>query len=84
MALIECGMRDPLAPMLGSRHRRCAILRFPHVELRRAPAAVLAAIPRTVHLQIVSPSAELPAGDGWLHEVKYDGHRLVAIVDGDE
>ena len=21
-------------------------------------------------------------GDGWLHEIKHDGHRLVAILDG--
>ena len=35
-------------------------------------------------LAIVSPSAERPAGDGWLHEVKHDGHRLVAIIAGGE
>jgi bifunctional non-homologous end joining protein LigD len=43
----------------------------------------VAETPRTVHLQIVAPSAEPPAGDGWLHEVKRDGQRLVAIVAGD-
>jgi len=48
------------------------------------PEAVPAEIPRTVHLQIVSPSAEPPASDGWLHEVKHDGHRLVAIVAGND
>jgi bifunctional non-homologous end joining protein LigD len=32
----------------------------------------------------VSPSAEPPAGQGWLHEVKHDGHRLLAIVSGDD
>jgi ATP-dependent DNA ligase len=37
-----------------------------------------------VPLQIVSSSAEPPIGDGWLHEVKHDGHRLLAIVAGDE
>jgi bifunctional non-homologous end joining protein LigD len=44
------------------------------------PAAVRAEIPRPLRLQIVSPSAEPPAGKGWLHEVKHDGHRLLAIV----
>jgi bifunctional non-homologous end joining protein LigD len=48
------------------------------------PAAVPAEIPRRVLLQIVSPSAAPPDGDGWLHEVKHDGHRLVAIVAGDD
>jgi DNA ligase D-like protein (predicted ligase) len=41
-------------------------------------------LPQRVRLQIVAPSAEPPDGDGWLHEVKHDGHRLLAIVAGDE
>lgn len=44
------------------------------------PRAVPAEIPRPVHLQIVSPCAEPWDGDGWLHEVKHDGHRLLAII----
>ena len=48
------------------------------------PAAVPAEIPRRVPLQIVSSSPEPPEGDGWLHEVKHDGHRLLAIVAGGE
>jgi len=43
-------------------------------------AAVLAEIPRDVRFQIVPCCAEPPSGDGWLHEIKHDGHRLVAIV----
>ena len=45
-------------------------------------AATPADLPGEVRLQIVSPGAEPPAGDGWLHEIKHDGHRLVAIVAG--
>jgi bifunctional non-homologous end joining protein LigD len=30
----------------------------------------------------VQPSADPPSGKGWLHEVKHDGHRVVAISDG--
>lgn len=48
------------------------------------PATVRAEIPRPVRLQIVSPSSAPPAGDSWLHEVKADGHRLLAIVSGAE
>ena len=40
-------------------------------------------MPRDVRLQIVSTCPEIPAGDGWLHEIKHDGHRLVAIVTPD-
>jgi len=46
-------------------------------------AATVAEIPRDVRLQIVSPGAEPPVGDGWLHEIKHDGHRMLAIVAGD-
>ena len=39
-------------------------------------------MPRTLDLALVSPCAEPPSGDGWLHEVKHDGHRLLAMLDG--
>ena len=26
----------------------------------------------------------MPAGDGWLHELKHDGFRIVALKDGDD
>src|SRR4029077_8409748 len=38
--------------------------------------------PTAVRLQIVMPSPAAPEGEGWLHEIKHDGHRLVAIIDG--
>jgi bifunctional non-homologous end joining protein LigD len=37
-------------------------------------------MPRDVRLQIVSSSL---SGDGWLHEIKHDGHRLVATLAGE-
>ena len=48
------------------------------------PAAVRAEIPRPLRLQIVQPIPEPPKGEGWLHEVKHDGHRLLAVVAGGE
>ncbi len=44
--------------------------------------AVPAELPAEVRLQIVTSSAKPPEGEGWLHEIKHDGHRLVAIVAG--
>src|SRR4051794_26538340 len=44
------------------------------------PSAIPADIPKDVRLQIVSTCSEIPGGDGWLHEIKHDGHRLVAII----
>jgi ATP-dependent DNA ligase len=48
------------------------------------PAAARAEIPHPLHLQIVSPSVQAPDGESWLHEMKHDGHRLLAIVAGSE
>jgi bifunctional non-homologous end joining protein LigD len=50
------------------------------LQLSLPPAAVSAGVPGDVRLQIVSACAQPPDGDGWLHEIKHDGHRLVAIV----
>jgi ATP-dependent DNA ligase len=40
-------------------------------------------MPRDVRLQIVTPCKRPPSVDGWLHEIKHDGHRLVAMLRGD-
>ena len=47
------------------------------------PGAIPANMPRDVRPQIVTPCKRPPSGDGWLHEIKHDGHRLVAILPGD-
>jgi hypothetical protein len=45
------------------------------------PAGVIPAeLPQRGPLQIVAPIPAPPDGEGWLHEVKHDGHRL--LVDG--
>ena len=47
------------------------------------PGAVPANLPADVRPQIVTACKRPPSGDGWLHEIKHDGHRLVAILPGD-
>src|SRR5437763_14435722 len=47
------------------------------------PAATPADLPRDLRLQIVSTCPEIPEGDAWLHEIKHDGHRLLAILGPD-
>ncbi len=49
---------------------------------RAYSAAVRVALPTAVRLQIVTTTPAPPEGDGWLHEIKHDGHRLIAIVPG--
>ena len=45
-------------------------------------AAVETSLPRNIRPQIAFSCPEPPAGDGWLHEPKHDGHRLVVIATG--
>jgi hypothetical protein len=42
--------------------------------------AVPAELPARIPLQVVTSTNEPPDGKGWLHEIKHDGHRLVAII----
>lgn len=65
--------RAAVARTLADRHISGIRCRNHHTTAR---------LPSRVELALVSPSAEPPAGDGWMHEVKHDGHRLVAILDG--
>ena len=39
---------------------------------------------REIRLQIVASCPGPLEDDGWLHEIKHDGHRLLAIVAGGE
>jgi bifunctional non-homologous end joining protein LigD len=43
---------------------------------------VVATGPRTYLPMLATPADAVPAGDGWLFEVKWDGYRVVARVDG--
>ena len=37
--------------------------------------------PRFIRPQLASPDIDPPAGDGWIHEIKFDGYRTLAIID---
>ncbi len=37
-----------------------------------------------VQPQLAKGAKELPTGDGWLYEPKWDGFRVIAFVDGDD
>ena len=38
--------------------------------------------PKWIKPQLTRLVDEAPAGDGWLHEIKYDGYRMHACIDG--
>ena len=48
------------------------------------PGASKTALPRTFRPKLASPAARPPEGEEWLHEIKFDGYRTIARVDGDE
>jgi len=41
-------------------------------------------LPRFQPIQLATLVDEVPAGNGWMHEIKYDGYRVLAAVKGKE
>jgi bifunctional non-homologous end joining protein LigD len=70
----------PRSAEIVSRRLQCAgirkTIREPLIVHSRQPT--MASMPANIRLQIVSPCKKPPDGDGWLHEIKHDGHRLLA------
>lgn len=44
------------------------------------PGAVRRAQPTAFQPQLATPAREVPAGNDWLHELKFDGYRLICIL----
>jgi bifunctional non-homologous end joining protein LigD len=42
--------------------------------------AVAGEQPRSLSPQLATPVSEPPTGEGWLHEIKYDGYRIICFV----
>jgi ATP-dependent DNA ligase len=40
-------------------------------------------MPKWIKPQLTRLVDEAPAGEGWLHEIKYDGYRMHARIDGE-
>ena len=59
---------------------------------RRAAKSLAAAVagakkaemPLTLEVELATLTAEVPQGDLWLHEIKFDGYRMLCRIDGDE
>jgi hypothetical protein len=51
------------------------------MKSHRLPAGARPApLPLSVSFQLATACTEPPAGDGWLYEVKHDGHRIAALA----
>jgi bifunctional non-homologous end joining protein LigD len=55
----------------------------PNVRINPAKAAGArkAPLPEFISPQLATPTQTSPAGDRWVHEVKYDGYRILARID---
>ena len=47
-------------------------------------SAVKAKLPETFSPQLATLVSEAPSDGGWIYEIKFDGYRIVARVDGDD
>jgi bifunctional non-homologous end joining protein LigD len=43
-----------------------------------------AKLPLTLEVELATLTKEVPQGDLWLHEIKFDGYRMLCRIDGDE
>ena len=48
------------------------------------PEAQPAKLPLSLHPQLATLVDEVPAGAGWIYEVKFDGYRILARIDGQD
>lgn len=82
--------RDPEAvwtdgearPAGGAAARRRAGARRSGPGPSALPGARKAALPESVKPQLATRVSDAPGGDDWLHEVKLDGYRMIARIDG--
>ncbi len=51
------------------------------IALAELAGAKAARLPETLTPALATLVDEIPAGDGWLHEIKYDGYRMVCRID---
>jgi bifunctional non-homologous end joining protein LigD len=52
-----------------------------HIDLADMPGARPAALPARLAPQLATLATEAPSGDDWLHEIKYDGYRVMGKLE---
>src|SRR5271166_5134795 len=55
--------------------------RAPKIPLATIPGARKGPLPEQLKPQLASAATKAPAGNQWLHEIKYDGYRIIARID---
>ncbi|HEY8555230.1 MAG TPA: non-homologous end-joining DNA ligase [Burkholderiales bacterium] len=54
------------------------------IDVKAVPNARRAELPERVAPQLATRVEQAPRGDGWLHEIKFDGYRVIARIDGND
>jgi bifunctional non-homologous end joining protein LigD len=54
------------------------------VQAARIEGARPADLPASLRPQLASPASAVPKGEDWLHEIKLDGYRTLARIEGEE
>jgi bifunctional non-homologous end joining protein LigD len=76
----EGALRDDHAARISERRARRAAL----PDLGRITGARKKLLPTFVEPCQASPCDKPPSGSKWVHEIKYDGYRIQARIDGDK
>src|SRR5277367_4446455 len=51
-------------------------------SLHKSAGANRAEMPARIELQLATLRKSAPAGDGWIHEIKLDGYRMLCRIEG--
>jgi bifunctional non-homologous end joining protein LigD len=56
----------------------------PRLSLSKVAGAIPAPVPKAITPQLATLVREAPLGDDWLHEIKYDGYRMLCRIEDGE
>jgi DNA ligase D len=76
-------LAEPEAPTKAEAPAR-PVRRPEPVRAAALKGARQAPLPRSFRPQLASAAARVPDGEEWLHEIKFDGYRTIARIDGGE
>ncbi len=65
-----------------AKDRQKATAKTGKIALKSVKGAIKAPMPKLMKPQLASETVDPPEGDGWLHEIKFDGYRTIAMLSG--
>ena len=65
--------------VITQKRKRAARVKLPN--LAKLPGAKAGRLPRRIEAQLAMLVKEAPVGDAWMHEIKFDGYRMLCRID---